>query len=76
MCNNCDCESSDKCSIVGFQPYGYCCQMCVNYNAAHTCEYYETVPISNISEELHVLPKAFCLRSPTYKKSKDIMLYP
>lgn len=76
MCNNCDCEGFDRCSIVEFKPFGYCCPMCVNYDAAHSCEYYEPVVASSFSEELHILPKAFCLKTSENKKSEKIMLYP
>ena len=43
MCNNCDCDHSDQCSIVGHQPYGACCSMCDSWDEAHTCPNYETV---------------------------------
>ena len=41
MCNNCDCENYEQCSIVGYLPYGVCCPNCVNYDEAHTCKYYQ-----------------------------------
>jgi len=37
MCNNCDCENYEKCSIVGNIPLGFCCPQCVYYNEEHTC---------------------------------------
>jgi hypothetical protein len=38
MCNSCDCENSDKCSIVGSNNSpGFCCVMCVGYNEQLTC---------------------------------------
>ena len=37
MCNNCNCENYDKCSIVGHMPVGFCCSKCVLYNEEHTC---------------------------------------
>lgn len=43
MCNKCDCDHSDQCSIVGHQPYGACCSMCVSWDEAHSCPYYEVV---------------------------------
>ena len=43
MCNKCDCENSDKCSIKGYQPYGACCTLCTSYDEAHTCPYYEVI---------------------------------
>ncbi len=33
MCNNCYCENQEKCSVVGYQPYGFCCNLCVYYDA-------------------------------------------
>jgi hypothetical protein len=43
MCNKCDCENSEKCSIVGYQPYGACCSLCVYYDEAHTCPNYKLI---------------------------------
>ena len=43
MCNKCDCENSDKCSIKGYQPYGACCNLCTSYDEAHTCPNYELI---------------------------------
>ncbi|MFW9827915.1 MAG: hypothetical protein ACFFEY_10000 [Candidatus Thorarchaeota archaeon] len=37
MCNNCNCEAYDKCSIVGYMPVGFCCTKCYLYNEQHTC---------------------------------------
>ena len=37
MCNYCECENSDKCSIVGNIPLGFCCPKCIYYTADHTC---------------------------------------
>ena len=38
MCNNCECENSDKCSIVGYiNSPGFCCSMCVGYDEQFTC---------------------------------------
>ena len=28
MCNDCNCENADLCSIVGMQPVGFCCNKC------------------------------------------------
>jgi hypothetical protein len=43
MCNKCDCDHSDQCSIVGYQPYGACCSLCASWDEEHTCPYYEVV---------------------------------
>ena len=37
MCNNCNCDSYDLCSIVGHKPVGFCCSKCELYDEAHTC---------------------------------------
>ncbi|MFX1340083.1 MAG: hypothetical protein ACFFDK_15840 [Promethearchaeota archaeon] len=37
MCNYCECENMDKCSIVGNIPLGFCCPKCKFYTGAHTC---------------------------------------
>ncbi len=37
MCNNCNCDGYDKCSIVGYLPIGFCCSHCFLYNEHHTC---------------------------------------
>ena len=43
MCNKCDCEHSDQCSIVGYQSFGACCTLCVHYDEAHTCPNYQMI---------------------------------
>lgn len=37
MCNYCDCENADKCSIVGNIPIGFCCPQCMYYEGETTC---------------------------------------
>jgi hypothetical protein len=37
MCNNCNCDAYDQCSIVGYMPIGFCCTKCFLYDEAHTC---------------------------------------
>ncbi len=37
MCNNCNCDGYNKCSIVGFFPIGFCCARCYLYNETRTC---------------------------------------
>ena len=37
MCNNCNCDDYEKCSIVGYMPVGFCCSKCKLYDEAHTC---------------------------------------
>ena len=37
MCQNCNCDFFEKCSIVGYMPIGFCCENCYLYDAFHTC---------------------------------------
>ena len=37
MCNNCNCDGYDKCSIVGYLPIGFCCSHCFLYDETRTC---------------------------------------
>jgi len=37
MCQNCNCDFFEKCSIVGFMPVGFCCENCYLYDVYHTC---------------------------------------
>lgn len=38
MCNNCKCENSHLCSIVGYiNSPGFCCSKCINYDEELTC---------------------------------------
>jgi hypothetical protein len=43
MCNNCECDGIDRCSIVGYQSFGACCTLCAHYDEEHTCPSYEMV---------------------------------
>ncbi len=42
MCNSCNCsqDAYDRCSIVGYQPIAFCCELCVGYENRHSCENY------------------------------------
>ena len=58
MCNYCECEEIDKCSILGSMPLGFCCPKCINYNEAHTCINYKMRTqdkIKSISEKIEAL---------------------
>ena len=58
MCNYCECEEIDKCSIIGGMPLGFCCPKCINYNEAHTCITYNMRTqdkIKSISEKNEAL---------------------
>ncbi len=37
MCNNCNCNNYDQCSIVGYMPEGFCCSNCILYDEKRTC---------------------------------------
>ena len=37
MCNSCNCDAYDRCSIVGYMPVGFCCSKCVLYDEKYTC---------------------------------------
>ncbi|MBD3212421.1 MAG: hypothetical protein GF311_07420 [Candidatus Lokiarchaeota archaeon] len=37
MCNNCNCNNYEKCSITGYMPIGFCCSNCDLYDEKHTC---------------------------------------
>jgi hypothetical protein len=37
MCNSCNCDAYDLCSIVGYMPVGFCCSKCVLYEEKYTC---------------------------------------
>ncbi len=55
MCNNCNCDGYDRCSIVGYLPIGFCCSHCFLYDETHTClltktTHLEEKTISKVSE--------------------------
>lgn len=37
MCQNCNCDFFEKCSIVGYMPIGFCCEHCYLYDEYRTC---------------------------------------
>jgi len=37
MCQNCNCDFFDRCSIVGYMPIGFCCENCYLYDKYRTC---------------------------------------
>jgi hypothetical protein len=38
MCNECDCDNYEMCSIVGNIPIGFCCPNCRYYSGESACE--------------------------------------
>ncbi|MHA1642955.1 MAG: hypothetical protein ACTSW3_10440 [Promethearchaeota archaeon] len=65
MCNLCFCENYEKCSIIGYLPYDYCCPECVYKNTEKCLKNQEKVQeiFETREERFHVLPKAFCLKT-------------
>lgn len=54
MCNSCNCDNYDKCSIVGYMPIGFCCSKCDLYDEHKTCLNTKTkrkTPLSQEDEE-------------------------
>lgn len=51
MCNNCNCENYDKCSIVGYMPAGFCCSNCYLYDENHTCLKTKTRRLTDAQKE-------------------------
>ena len=37
MCQNCNCDFFDRCSIVGYMPIGFCCESCFLHDTHTTC---------------------------------------
>ena len=37
MCDKCNCDFFEKCSIVGYMPIGFCCEHCFLYDQYITC---------------------------------------
>ncbi len=69
MCNLCDCENIEKCSIKGYIPFGFCCPKCCFYSEGRACikliEKVESkIPEGAIpvTEEGSILRKAFCIK--------------
>jgi len=52
MCNYCECEEFEKCSIVGYLPYRFCCENCMKCIEKQACinnKIQKTMPISSIT---------------------------
>lgn len=52
MCNSCDCEVIDKCSIRGYMPVGSCCEECVLISSIKCETIEQAVKESDKNEEL------------------------
>ena len=38
MCKNCECENQHQCSIHGYQPSGWCCELCIHFDPEIICK--------------------------------------
>lgn len=58
MCNNCNCDFYDRCSIVGHitSPF-HCCEKCDLYDEAHTCLKMNSKRKDSGEEKKYPLPK-------------------
>ncbi|MBD3254849.1 MAG: hypothetical protein GF383_07135 [Candidatus Lokiarchaeota archaeon] len=66
MCNYCDCENYEKCSIVGNIPIGFCCPNCKYYDGKGTCLNSKNKTITrmkSVSKEIQMLREAFGVKS-------------
>ena len=72
MCNKCDCENYDRCSIMGTLPIDFCCSMCFHYSTTEKCESSST---SVVERSFSVLPKSFCLKAKESARFEEIELY-
>lgn len=84
MCNNCNCDAYDQCSIVGYMPVGFCCEKCVLYNAERTCLRANSKPqeieVGTEPAEEEMTPvetsiEGGLLRVVVKKKGKEIPIY-
>jgi hypothetical protein len=80
VCNNCNCENYEQCSIVGYMPIGFCCSKCVLYNEEHTCLNTKTKKKATISKDDLLEPVSTSienglLRVVIKKDNKEIPVY-
>jgi len=69
MCNFCDCENYDKCSIIGNIPMGFCCPKCVNFNEERSCKR----SVSKVEERQLEQAKSLQVLHETFAKSSFIL---
>jgi len=79
MCNNCNCEEYEKCSIVGYMPIGFCCSKCILYDEVHTCliSKARTAP-ETAEEEIKLITSSIegkFLKVVIEKKGQEIPIY-
>ena len=80
MCNNCNCDAFDQCSIVGYMPVGFCCSKCVLYDEAHTCLLSKSKPKMGAGESVVIEPVSTTiedglLKVVLKKDKKEIPIY-
>lgn len=74
VCNYCECDNSDKCSIVGNIPLGFCCPKCNNYTGAHTCinsKMRTQEKIKAITKKIDALRDAFGKNGDSYEEEEE-----
>lgn len=78
MCNYCECDNADKCSIVGNIPIGFCCPNCVYYEGEKACKRSKEMTQARIGskeKELETLRKILGVSSNKIK-NKDLENFP
>ena len=80
MCNNCNCDDYDKCSIVGYMPLGFCCEKCNLYDEKHTCLTCQSSVKEDLKLPADVEPISTSIKDGLLKvvvkhKDKEIPLY-
>ena len=73
MCNDCNCENSYMCSIVGNIPIGFCCPKCNYYEGEHTCSKSRAKAEASIKSKAKQIA---IIRSAFGVSDKDIDSYP
>ena len=80
MCNKCECDNIDKCSIVGNIPLGFCCPKCNFYNEDHTCLNFKVKTqekIKAMTQKIDMLRNAFEKKDSDEKiKEEELQKYP
>ena len=77
MCQNCNCDIYEKCSIVGYMPIGFCCTYCNLYDERHVCLGTEKVP-GEKEEQIKLISSTIegkLLRVVIKQKGKETPIY-
>ncbi len=74
MCNSCNCESYDQCSIVGYMPVGFCCTKCYLFNEQHTCLESSTKEKASKIEPISAIIEDGVLKVVVKKDEKEVPL--